>query len=460
MAEAIASSAGYVVQPELFLSTASQFNPSGNVVRTASGSGTVLIDATGAALSALLAGYISYVASPAASLAGNVTLSGINVGSLSNVAMGPANTLYQAGTSVQTLLQSGTALNAASESALASGPVAQTCSNSVIILRPTSNCSIASQAARATLIADPPSSLSFTATLAALRGDVWIAKACSSTGVVTGIRGLVILRSGSSNTHTQISGGNFTGIVMPVDADATGTTVSHLDGVTAAALAPPSSDASGASIVVTTASALRATGLPANASSASLAVNTSVGVEVADMGASSVTTAAGIRLSDQTTASTNTYGIWFNTNSTGKNAGVVFGTAGDTAFWRGTANRLLTTGDWSARHYLSSAVPTVAAGAAAGTSPTLSVTGTDHGCTVSLTVGTVPTTGTLFTVSYGGAWATQPRVVFSARNDQSALLSGTTHPYVSSTSTSQFVFTSGSAALTNAVNYVWNFVSF
>lgn len=68
-------------------------------------------------------------------------------------------------------------------------------------------------------------------------------------------------------------------------------------------------------------------------------------------------------------------------------------TAGPTFYvWNGTA---YASGTWV------NAAPTAAAGAAAGTSPTISDSGTALATTVSLTAGTATTTGSLFTVTWG-----------------------------------------------------------
>ena len=54
------------------------------------------------------------------------------------------------------------------------------------------------------------------------------------------------------------------------------------------------------------------------------------------------------------------------------------------------------------------AVPTIAAGAAAGTGPTVSITGNDQQGVITVTVGTSPTTGILATITFGSAWGTVP----------------------------------------------------
>ena len=63
-------------------------------------------------------------------------------------------------------------------------------------------------------------------------------------------------------------------------------------------------------------------------------------------------------------------------------------------------------------HFTASATatPTIAAGAAAGTSPTISISGSDQQGLITITTGTSPATGVLATVTFGNVWATAPKV--------------------------------------------------
>jgi len=175
----------------------------------------------------------------------------------------------------------------------------------------------------------------------------------------------------------------------------------------------------------------------------------------------STTNNSAIHINGPSSGGTNNMGIWFNTNNTGTAAGIVFGGTRDTSFWRGAANQLLTQGDWSTRHYLCSSTPTIAAGAAAGTAPTISITGTDHGFAVTLTTGNPSaTTGTLFTVTWGATWTSSaPQLGLCPGNANAAALSGTSSPYVSAVSTTTMTFTSGSVALPAATQYIWRFTA-
>lgn len=102
--------------------------------------------------------------------------------------------------------------------------------------------------------------------------------------------------------------------------------------------------------------------------------------------------------------------------------------------------------------------PGIAAGTGAGTSPTISVTGSDMAGTITLTTGTLPTlSATVATVTYNVAYGIKPRVVLTPVNSNAALLSGVTMIFVNdaSSSNSAFVLTAGTTALTAATAYTW-----
>jgi hypothetical protein len=109
----------------------------------------------------------------------------------------------------------------------------------------------------------------------------------------------------------------------------------------------------------------------------------------------------------------------------------------------------------------SSASPTIAAGAAAGASPTVSInTSNDLAGTVTVTTGTTPTASAiLVTVTFNVAFtgAKMPTVIISPANAATAALTGTSTPYISSTTLSTFVLSSNTAALTAATPYAWYF---
>lgn len=106
-----------------------------------------------------------------------------------------------------------------------------------------------------------------------------------------------------------------------------------------------------------------------------------------------------------------------------------------------------------------SGTPTIAAGVGAGTSPTVTVTGTDTAGVVNVTTGTLPTlAAVIFTVTFNVGYATAPYIEFSPANANTALLSGATMVFATSTTTT-FSFTAGATALTAATGYSWNYHS-
>lgn len=108
-----------------------------------------------------------------------------------------------------------------------------------------------------------------------------------------------------------------------------------------------------------------------------------------------------------------------------------------------------------------SAAPTIAAGAGAGTGPTVAMASnsTDLGGVINVTTGTLPTgvNATIATITFNVAYGTAPFVQISSNNATTALLSGATMVYVpsASTTTTTFIIVSGTTALTAATVYSW-----
>lgn len=104
----------------------------------------------------------------------------------------------------------------------------------------------------------------------------------------------------------------------------------------------------------------------------------------------------------------------------------------------------------------SSKTPTIAAGAAAGTGPTIAVAGNDLSGKITLTVGTSPTTGALCTVTFGSTMdaATTNYVTFSAADKDAA--NAITSFYVSAESNTSFTI-SVDPALTAGTEYIINY---
>lgn len=106
------------------------------------------------------------------------------------------------------------------------------------------------------------------------------------------------------------------------------------------------------------------------------------------------------------------------------------------------------------------AITSIVAGSGAGTSPTISCIGcTDIGGTVSLTTGTSPgTASTIATITASGTYS-KYICTFSPDSATAAALSSTTSVWANAQSgpPSTYVFTSGSAALTAATIYNWQY---
>ena len=102
----------------------------------------------------------------------------------------------------------------------------------------------------------------------------------------------------------------------------------------------------------------------------------------------------------------------------------------------------------------STSAATIAAGAAAGSSPTVSVTGDAYSGTISVTTGTTATTGTLATVTLKITAATGTRVSLTATNNNSIAHAVRTR---ASGTTTTLVLTVPTTALSDATAYTWDY---
>lgn len=102
--------------------------------------------------------------------------------------------------------------------------------------------------------------------------------------------------------------------------------------------------------------------------------------------------------------------------------------------------------------------PTIAAGAGAGTSPTLTIATNGYGLKVTLVAGTLPTglNAVIGTITLPTALTYTPYPVFSVGNSAAALLSGSGSIYMTASSGSTIVITSGSTGLVAGTTYIWN----
>lgn len=109
-------------------------------------------------------------------------------------------------------------------------------------------------------------------------------------------------------------------------------------------------------------------------------------------------------------------------------------------------------------------IPSIAAGTGAGTTPTVSISGSDQSGTITVTTGSTPSaSATVATITFGVSFVSTPRsVILSAAGPNSASLSGTGSVYEdqASRTTSVFVLAVGSSALTEATTYKWSYQVF
>jgi hypothetical protein len=104
--------------------------------------------------------------------------------------------------------------------------------------------------------------------------------------------------------------------------------------------------------------------------------------------------------------------------------------------------------------------PSIAAGAGAGTGPTIAISGTDVSGVITLTTGTTPTTpATIATITFATAFAAAPKGVILTPSNAAAAALAAASPYVddSATSTSQFLLKSQGAGLAATTAYRWAF---
>jgi hypothetical protein len=89
---------------------------------------------------------------------------------------------------------------------------------------------------------------------------------------------------------------------------------------------------------------------------------------------------------------------------------------------RDEAGSTITVFDYRGRRRVNtSLVPTIAAGAGAGTSPTVTISGDDTAGTITITVGTSPAAGILATVTFSGVFGNNPHVILTPGDATSAV---------------------------------------
>ena len=119
---------------------------------------------------------------------------------------------------------------------------------------------------------------------------------------------------------------------------------------------------------------------------------------------------------------------------------------------------ILSVVDWAA-HLAST--PTIAAGAGAGASPTVAVSGNDAAGVISITTGTTATTSaTLATITFGTAYASAPRAVhLTPANAATAALAQAATVYVdlASLTATEFLLKTNGTAPADSTAYKWFF---
>lgn len=102
--------------------------------------------------------------------------------------------------------------------------------------------------------------------------------------------------------------------------------------------------------------------------------------------------------------------------------------------------------------------PTFTAGTAAGTAPTVTITGNDIAGVVNVTTGTAPTGTPVVTVTFNTAYKAAPKaVILTPASSAAAALSGLTMVYVdpTNTTTAHYIITVGGTGLASATAYSW-----
>lgn len=116
---------------------------------------------------------------------------------------------------------------------------------------------------------------------------------------------------------------------------------------------------------------------------------------------------------------------------------------------------------YSGHVLLTGATPTITAGSGAGTSPTVSISGSDQAGVITITTGSGPSvSATVATVTFGIAFATTPQaVILTPGGPNAAGLSGASMLYEDSASrsTTAFVLKVGSSGLAATTTYLFNY---
>lgn len=174
--------------------------------------------------------------------------------------------------------------------------------------------------------------------------------------------------------------------------------------------------------------------------------------------ASTIIDAATLSVAGAPIASTN---ATFTNSSTFHSAGNNVSASVTDSYGLNVAPNSGATRNWGARFpgqlVYASPTPGIAAGAGAGTGPTLAIAGTNEGGIITLTTGTLPgASGIIATITLTNAFPTNCAIALTAANALTAALSGTSMVFVTE-GTGSWTFTSGTVALTAATAYKWHY---
>lgn len=133
---------------------------------------------------------------------------------------------------------------------------------------------------------------------------------------------------------------------------------------------------------------------------------------------------------------------------------------GDLAQWQLPAGGVLLKLDASGRicKGAGATTPGIAAGAGAGTSPTVGATGKDQAGQISVLTGSSPTASAVVaTLTFANTWGATPNIILTPANAAAAALSGNAAVFISSPGTGSFAVSVGSTQLGAATTYLWNY---
>jgi hypothetical protein len=100
--------------------------------------------------------------------------------------------------------------------------------------------------------------------------------------------------------------------------------------------------------------------------------------------------------------------------------------------------------------------PTIAAGAAAGSGPTVSISGTDRRGLATITTGTATTTGTLVTITFSATLASAPKsITLTPANAATATLIADFYASSSNVTTAHFTIDAATAATISTTYLLW-----